>query len=303
MRRSWIPLAVLLTSCSGGRQYLTSSDFEHPPLPYSARFVYGPDTLHHADLRLPTGAGPHPVAVILHGGCWRAWHTHRHIEEVAQWLTDAGWATWNLEYRTVDRPGGGWPGTLLDVGAGTDYLRQVATEVPLDLTRVVAVGHSAGGHLALWLAGRHRLRPGAALYSQDPLRVAGAVSLGGIPDLRRFHELVTDACGEGVSLLMGGLPESAADRYAQGSPAELLPLAVPQLLIHGVDDRNVPLEHARAYADLAQEHGDQVTLVVIPEAAHFELIAPRAKPWERIRVPLLAFLNAVGNADQGLGSP
>jgi acetyl esterase/lipase len=231
--------------------------------------------------------------VIVHGGCWRAWHTYRDIEELAQWLTDAGWATWNLEYRTVDRPGGGWPGTFLDVGAGTDYLREVAKHVPLDLTRVVAIGHSAGGHLALWVAGRHRVPPGTVLYSQAPLPVAGVVSLAGIPDLRLYHELMNDACGEGVRLLIGGLPETTPDRYSQASPAELLRLSVPQLLIHGVDDRNVPLRHAQAYAELAKERGDAVTLVVIPRAAHFELMAPGAKAWALIQVPLLDFLGTI----------
>jgi acetyl esterase/lipase len=288
------PVAVLLASCAAPRQYLRPGDFEHAPIPYNARFAYGPDTLQHADLRLPTGPGPYPVAVIVHGGCWRAWHSSRHMEEVAQWLTQAGWATWNLEYRTVDRPGGGWPGTLLDVGAGTDYLREVAKRVPLDLTRVVAIGHSAGGHLALWLAARHRVPVGTTLYSRDPLPMAGVVSLAGIPDLRRYHELMHDACGEGVGLLIGGLPESAPARYAQASPAELLPLGVPQLLLHGVDDRNVPLHHAQAYADVAKARGDAATLVVIPRAAHFELMAPGAEAWARIQVPLLAFLGTIG---------
>jgi acetyl esterase/lipase len=293
MKQSWGTLVALLAACAHHNQYLGPEDFEHPPIPYTARFAYGPDTLQHADLRLPKGTGPFPVAVIVHGGCWRAWHTFRAMEEVAQWLTTKGWATWNLEYRTVDRPGGGWPGTFLDVGAGTDYLREVAKHVPLDLTRVVTIGHSAGGHLALWAAARHRVPAGTILYAQDPLSVAGIVSLAGIPDLRLYHELMHDGCGKGVELLIGGLPESTPDRYAQASPAELLPLSVPQLLIHGVDDRNVPLCHAQAYAVLAKGRGDQVALIVIPRAAHFELMAPRAKAWARIQHPLLNFLGTI----------
>jgi acetyl esterase/lipase len=219
------------------------------------------------------------------------------MEEVAQWLTDKGWATWNIEYRTVDRPGGGWPGTFLDVGSATDYLRQAAAEAPLDLTRVVVVGHSAGGHLALWLAARHRISPGAQLYRGDPLALAGAVSLAGIPNLRRYYEVQQDACGEGVRLLLGGPPDSAPDRYAQASPAELLPLRVPQLLIHGEADKNVPLVNAQAYAQVAKDRGDHVDVAVIPEAAHFELMAPRAASWEKISAPLLAFLARIQSGE------
>jgi hypothetical protein len=124
------------TACSASRQYLGPNDFEHPPIPYDARIAYGPDSLQHGDLRLPQGPGPYPVAIVIHGGCWRAWHTHRHVERLAQTLTQAGWATWNLEYRAVDQPGGGWPGTLLDVGAGADHLREAAKRFPLDLNRV-----------------------------------------------------------------------------------------------------------------------------------------------------------------------
>jgi acetyl esterase/lipase len=215
---------------------------------------------------------------------------YRHMEAVAQWLTDKGWATWNVEYRTVDRPGGGWPGTFLDVGAATDYLREVAAKFPIDLTRVVAVGHSAGGHLALWLAARPRIPSGTQLYRRDARRLAGAVSLAGIPDLRRYYEGQKDACGEGVRLVVGGPPDNASNRYHQASPAELLPLRVPQLLIHGQADKNVPLVNAQAYARRAQERGDHVDLAIIPRAAHFELMAPTAKAWEQIEGPLIPLL-------------
>lgn len=303
MRRSCASLAVLLTGCAAQGHYLGPDAFEHPAIPYTARFAYGPDTLQHADLRLPKGTGPFPVAVVIHGGCWRAWHTYRHMEEVARWLTDRGWATWNVEYRTVDRPGGGWPGTFLDVGAATDYLRVVAAEFPIDLTRVVAVGHSAGGHLALWLAARPRIPSGAELYRGDPLQMAGAVSLAGIPDLRRYYERQNDACGEGARLVIGGPPDSASNRYDQASPADLLPLRVPQLLIHGKDDKNVPLVNAQAYAWRAQERGDHVDLAVIPGAAHFELMAPTAEAWERIEGPLVAFLARIQSGAGRVSSP
>lgn len=282
--------ALLASGCSAGRQYLGPDDFDHPGIPYTARIPYGPDSLQHGDLRLPEGPGPHPVAIIIHGGCWRNWHTHHHMEPVAKVITDAGWATWNLEYRAVDRPGGGWPGTLQDVGAGADHLREVAKRFPLDLTSVVTIGHSAGGHLALWLAGRHRISAGATLWVNEPLPIAGAVGLGSIADLRTYRDSVGGGCDAGIPLLVGDTPRNAPERYSQASPGDLLPIAVPQLLLHGIDDRNVPLSHTRGYTELARRRGDDVRLVVIPEAAHFELIAPRAEAWARVEKPLLEFL-------------
>jgi dipeptidyl aminopeptidase/acylaminoacyl peptidase len=155
---------------------------------------------------------------------------------------------------------------------------------------VVAIGHSAGGHLALWLAGRPRISSGAEIFRGDPLQMAGAVSLAGIPDLRRYYERQNDACGEGARLVVGDPQDSESNRYDQASPAALLPLRVPQLLIHGRADKNVPLINAQAYAWRAREQGDPVDLAVIPGAAHFELMAPTAEAWERIEGPLVTFL-------------
>ena len=266
MNRIWALSALYAAGCSTNQRYLGPSDFDYPPVAYDARIAYGDDSLQHGDLRLPKGAGPYPVAVVIHGGCWRAWQTYRNIERLAETLTEAGWATWNLEYRTVDRPAGGWPGTFLDVGAGTDYLREVAKLYPLDLTRVVTVGHSAGGHLALWVAGRPRV-PSGVLHSDDPLHIAGAIGLGGIADLRSFHELVQDPCGDGVTLVTGGTPATTPDRYSQGSPGELLPIGVPQLLIHGADDHNVPLPHVQAYADRCSAFSGRLSLRQASETA------------------------------------
>ena len=112
-----------------------------------------------------------------------------------------------------------------------------------------------------------------------------------------------DACGEGVRLVVGGAPDSAPDRYAQASPAELVPLGVTQLLIHGEADQNVPLVHAQAYVQDTKERGEQVNLVVIPEAAHFELMAPRTKAWESVETPLLAFLATIRGGEKRIGSP
>lgn len=119
------------------------------------------------------------MAVVVHGGCWLSIANNDYIDRVAERLTQAGWATWNLEFRRIDEPGGAWPGIFRDVAAGTDHLRSVAKDRPLDLDRVVTVGHSSGGHLALWLASRHRIPAGAELHDDDPLPIQGVVALGG----------------------------------------------------------------------------------------------------------------------------
>ena len=148
-----------------------------PPAADVRRIAYGADRWQFGDLRLPAGPGPHPVVITIHGGFWRARYGLDYLRYVAAALSAAGLATWNIEYRRIGNAGGGWPGTFLDVAAAADHVRALATTYPLELGRVVALGHSAGGHLAYWLAGRHHITPGSPLYANEPLPLAGAVAL------------------------------------------------------------------------------------------------------------------------------
>ena len=241
------------------------------------------------ELRLPEGEGPFPVVVIIHGGCWMAAFNLKHISPLAGAVTGLGLATWSLEYRRVGDKGGGWPGTFADVAAGMDFLRVLAAEHPLDLERIAAMGHSAGGHLALWLAGRKKLSDSSILYMENPLIPSGVVSLAGIGDLADAAS--RKICGTSVLQLMEGGPNEFPGRYAQGSPDALLPFGVKQVLVQGSLDPIVPVDSARAYYSKAMERGDDVELDLIKDAGHFELVTPGSIAWPRVRDKLLSLLN------------
>lgn len=266
-----------------GRDVLT----RRPP-PFDDRIAYGDDPSQFGHLRLPPGTGPHPVVVYVHGGCWLTEYDLTHASHACAALTEAGIASWSLEYRRLGDSGGGWPATFNDVARGADHLRKIARAKPLDLTRVVAAGHSAGGHLAMWLAARSRIPAGDPTHTPDPLPLRGVVSIAGAVDLARASQL--NVCRGAVDLLMGGPPSSVPQRYASGSPYELLPLGLAQVLVNGGRDTVVPLEIAERYTARATELGDAVDLVLIDDADHFDLIDPLAPAFARVRQAVLALL-------------
>lgn len=255
-----------------------------PSQPPDRRVAYGPDSSEYGELRVPAGGGPHPVAVLIHGGCFKAaYATMRDLSAMADALKNNGIATWNVEYRRLGQPGGGWPGTYLDVGKAVDHLRVIAGENNLDLSRVVIVGHSAGGHLAMWAAGRSRLPLESALHMADPLRVRGVVNLAGPMDLSANIPGYEGLCRDSViTSLMGGSPATVPDRYAHASVMKLLPLGVPQIVILGEHEDFVPLPLATSYIEAATRSGDRARLIVIPKVGHFEIASPRASTWEAV---------------------
>jgi pimeloyl-ACP methyl ester carboxylesterase len=196
-----------------------------PSVPPDHRIHYGRDAEQFGELRLPHGMpGRVPVAVVLHGGCWKARHGGlvadvENTAPLATALSELGIATWNLEYRRIDQPGGGWPGTFEDVARGVDYLRTLAASYPLDLTRVVIIGHSAGGHLGTWVAARKRLPRHSRFFAENPLPVRGIVNLAGPADLETFWPMERQACGDPVvTRLLGGSPAEVPERYGETSP-------------------------------------------------------------------------------------
>jgi len=246
-----------------------------PPLHDAVRLPYGPDLYQWGDLRLPPGAGPYPLVVVVHGGFWRAAYDLEHIGYLCAALTADGFATWSVEYRRIGHEGGGWPGSFLDVGAALDYVRVLSQRYRLDAGRVTVLGHSAGGHLALWLAGRRRVSPGSPLHAAQPLTPRAVVALAPVTDLRQAWAL---RLGRGVVQdLMGATPAASPDRYAASSPADLLPLGARQTLIHGRWDRIVPPKVSETYVRQARALGDDAVLRLLPWAGHFTLIDPRSR--------------------------
>jgi acetyl esterase/lipase len=261
---------------------------EAPPPAPDARLPYGPGEHQFGELRLPPGPGPHPTVLVVHGGFWRARYGLEHVGHLCADLARRGFATWSLEYRRVGHPGGGWPGTMEDAARGADHLSTLARTYPLDLNRVVGLGHSAGGHLILWLAARHRIPPGQLTQSPVPLRMRGVVALAAVSDVVRAQEL---GLGSGiVETFFGGTPAQVPSHYQSGSPFALAPLGVRQILLHGALDDLVPLALSERYQAHAAALGDDIQLIRLPQAAHFEVINPLAPEWEQVVEALRALL-------------
>jgi acetyl esterase/lipase len=217
------------------------------------------------------------VVVFIHGGCWLSQYDIAHVAAIEQAIADAGYAVWSLEYRRVGNEGGGWPGTFTDIANGTDYLRVLAPQYSLDLTRVVVSGHSAGGQLALWLAARKRIPKTSEIFTADPLPVRGVFALAPAADLEALD--ASGACGNAAHKLMGGSPKEHPDRYAAASPMQLAPIAVAQTLVVGAHD-NDWTPGGRSYFARARAVGDTaIRIIDAPDAGHFELISPKTTTW------------------------
>ncbi|MBI1293478.1 alpha/beta hydrolase fold domain-containing protein [bacterium] len=268
-------------------RFLTVEDYLHQPaVTADARLPYGEDVSQFGDLYLPAGQGPHPTLILIHGGCWRAQYGLSPLGSLCDALRQDSVAVWSLEYRRLGN-GGGWPTTFQDVAAGIDHLYTLAEPYALDLERVIVAGHSAGGHLALWSAGRHRLPQESPLYVADPLKVRGVVALAAIPDL--VAGVRWDICGGAIVELLGGAPNERPERYAQASPVELLPLGVAQWHIVGSHDAIVPPAYLQAHVAIAEKH-NAVRLDILPNAAHFEVVDPQSEAWATVRGAVLQLL-------------
>jgi len=255
------------------------------------RLKYGPEDLQFGDLYVPNQPGSHPVVILIHGGYWRARYGLNLMNDLAVDLAKRGYAAWNIEYRRVGNPGGGWPGTFQDVALAADFIRKIAPSYTLDLTKVVPIGHSAGGHLAFWLAARPRIplfsqkNPLAGLQlssekeaATTPLALAGTISLAGVVDLEMAWKL--HLSNDAVVQLIGGTFVNVPERYTVASPAAMLPLGVPQVLIHGTHDDSVPIEVSQTYVNSARLVRDPITYIELPGVDHFDVIDPHSQAWK-----------------------
>jgi acetyl esterase/lipase len=283
----WLAAAILLLAAAGAARGATMplmgwDDLLARPAPAaSQRFAYGPDPLQVAELWLPAGPGPFPVVVMVHGGCWASSIAKLTIMNyIAEDLRRRGIAVWNLEYRGVDRPGGGYPGTFQDVAAGADLLETVGPAHHLRMDRVVALGHSAGGHLVAWLAARGRIAATSPLHAAHPLPIAGVVSLGGLPDLERVHAL--GICGvANVEGLVGAATAGGRDIWADTSPARLGAGPARQVFIDGDQDTISPPALDGAYVARMRAQGAHPRQITVPDTGHVELITPGTEAWSR----------------------
>lgn len=234
----------------------------------TATISYGTLPLQAGDLRLPAGKGPFPVAVVIHGGCWQAsYDTRAGIAGFADALTKRGIATWNIEYRRVGDAGGGWPGTFQDVAAAVDKLPDIAKRYPIDLGRVIVVGHSSGAHLALWAASRAKLD---APWRGTAVRPVGVVAIDGPGTLAPLIGIDVQACGKPVIVgLMGGTPAEKPAEYKLASPADHLPLGLKQLLVAA---EFTPF--MLPYVAAARQAGDTVEVLQPANPTHFDVVTP-----------------------------
>lgn len=244
------------------------------PPPADARLRYGTDQYHFGDLRLPKGSGAFPAAMFVHGGFWRARYDLTHAGFLCAALVRAGFVTWNLEYRRVGNPGGGWPGSFEDVTSGHQFLKQLSAKYPIDPKRIVVIGHSAGGQLALALAAHHN-------------SMRAAVSLAGLLDLRQTWNL--HLSNDAVAEYLGGSPEQVPDHYHEASPIEL-DIHCRQLVVHGAGDDIVPVAMSRDYVKLKQNKHEDATLLEIPKVGHFEIVDPESKVWTQVEKAIVGLV-------------
>lgn len=280
-------LAMGAATASGGaappapRLIGTKEYVSRAAVPPDERRAYGRGPSQLVEVYLPKkGVRPYRTVVFFHGGCWLSQFGLEPVGGFCRALADeAGVAVVNAEYRRAGEEGGGFPGTFLDAAAALDFVEEMADELLLSRESVTVAGHSAGGHLALWLAARPGLPADDPLRTAVRIRPARVVALAPIADLR---DLPLTACADAADGLLGP-PSLRALRLRSASPAARLPLGAPQVVVAGAKDSIVPVATLRGYVSRAKAAGDAASLVEVPEAGHFELVTPGSTAWEAVK--------------------
>jgi acetyl esterase/lipase len=278
-----LALAILMAADPSLAATATVQDYMTQPRHAPDAVVrYGPAPAQVAELFLPKDKGPHPVVVLLHGGCFlKEFEGLAQTSAIAADLAGRGYAVWNVDYRKLGETGAGYPGTFQDVATAIDRLREEAPKHDLDLSRVVALGHSAGGHLALWAASRGAIPVASPLHAPDPLPMNAAIAMAGIGDLKGQGRVFALPCGDDT---LDRLVDAAhrADPYADTSPAALLPPAARIVMVHGVFDSVMPPHTGLAFAEQVRKAGGRAEVVTIPDAGHFDVVIPTTAAWREV---------------------
>ena len=259
------------------------SDLTSRPLPQPTEQIpYGSLPQQVVDLWLPDGEGPHPVVVMVHGGCWQKAIADRTLMNyAAEDLRQRGLAVWNIEYRGVDEAGGGYPGTFADVAEATDLLAKTAATYGLQTEHLSSFGHSAGGHLVAWLATRTNLPEDSQLWSPAPTPFQTVIISGGLADLEASEPVTLPSClSDIMSDLVGSVSINRPDVFLETSPARLQPSSALLISVNGTHDRIAPPKLGQAFTELARGAGSRADYVEIPTAGHVELIAPGTEAFE-----------------------
>jgi acetyl esterase/lipase len=275
------------------------------------KISYGPDPMQYGELSMPAGNGPFPVVTFLHAGCWRSSEGMMNsYRAMAKAMTDSGIAAWNMQYRGATSPGGGWPGTWLDIANGFDALQDVAKSYPIDLAQAVVVGHSSGGHFGAWLATRPQLPPTSEIYVEPKVNPMALVMADAF-----INPLVIDSIGDSGDIycgepllekLVGGPVKDNIDNFQEISPLEWLPWGIPQEYI--VSTHRYPLTLPRVLAEgktsmrkvpdypaLAVIAGDEINVRLISNEGHGDFVKEGARGYY---ATISAVLRLLGKATE-----
>ncbi|MFT7459473.1 MAG: acetyl esterase/lipase [Planctomycetota bacterium] len=254
--------------------------------PADYRLNYGPGVFQFGDLRLPEGEGPHPVVVLVHGGCWTAKYGLHLMDAMAERLTELGFATWNPEFRRVGMNGGEWQDIFKDVVMATHYVDNLASRFNLDTENVILTGHSSGAHLVLWLAHQEEL-----INKHNSMKVKAVLSLAPLTDLTDVAKDETLPCHKTVEGLMGGSVEMYPERYRAASPIHMSNTGVELIVINGKQDSAGFYSQFLKYRKNMTKRGHEIRHLEVGPSGHFEMITPGTTAWKDVEKAFLSFMN------------